>query len=66
MCDHWFFVFLIFFLTRKETPRKETRITSKKTNMFATGYVKIGEGERESLHETNMLLNILVIRQNDE
>ena len=69
MCNHCFFFLFVFFffLTRKETPRKETRNhPSKETNMFTTGYVKIGEGERESLHETNMLLNILVIKQNDE
>ena len=34
--------------------------------MYATGYVKIAEGAKESFDETNMLLNILFIKQNDE
>ena len=34
--------------------------------MCTTGYVKIGEGARENLNETNMPLNILFIQQNDE
>ena len=61
MCDHRHSVFF-FFLTLKETRNHP----SKETNMCTTGYVKIGEGARESLNETNMLLNILIIKQNDE
>ena len=61
MCDHQH-TFFSFLLTRKETRNHP----SKETIMCTTGYVKIGEGARESLNETNMLLNILVIKQNDE
>ena len=54
----------VLFLTRKETRNHP----SKETSMCTTGYmyVKIGEGARESFNETNMLLNILFIKQNNE
>ena len=56
------FFFFFFFITRKETRNHP----SKGTSMCTTGYVKIAKGARESFDETNMLLNILFIKQTDE